>query len=106
LLLTSQSTREVLNEYYINLVRTHSSGRYVLVRVTASPNGSESDIDIDSGQSRDPSPEVPIPRSTEPSAILLDPGSYLGVPRATLEQNIAFAALQQARQRHHHQDPN
>lgn len=105
MLLSSQSTREVLNEYYINLVRTHSSGRYVLVRVTASPIGSESDIDIDSGQSRDPSPEVPITRSTEPSAILLDPGSHLSVPRATLEQNIAFAALQQSRQRHH-QDPS
>lgn len=105
LLLTSQSTREVLNEYYTNLVRTHSSGRYILAGVSTSPIGSESDIDIDSGQSREPSPEAPTCRSAEPTAILIDLGSHVGAPRATLEQNIAFAALQQS-QHQYHQNPS
>ncbi|KAL9711727.1 Pho80p cyclin [Leucoagaricus gongylophorus] len=102
------STREVLNEYYTNLVRTHSSGRYILAGVSTSPIGSESDIDIDSGQSREPSPEAPTSptcRSAEPTAILIDLGSHVGAPRATLEQNIAFAALQQS-QHQYHQNPS
>jgi len=96
-------TREILNDYYTNLVRTNSSGRYVLAG-NNSPNGSESDIDIDSGQSREPSPEVSTSptrlRSNEPSTILIDPSAHPsppeGIPRATLEQNMAFAALQQS----------
>jgi len=97
-------TRDALNDYYTNLVRTNSSGRYVLAGYN-SPNGSESDIEIDSGQSRDPSPEVSTSparlRSAEPSTILIDPSIHAppppeGTPRATLEQNMAFAALQQS----------
>lgn len=86
-------------------MRTNSSGRYVLAGLT-SPIETESDIDIDSGQSRDPSPEVSTgptqTRSTEPSTILIDPSIHApppppeGTTRATLEQNMAFAALQES----------
>ncbi|KAF5351657.1 hypothetical protein D9756_007430 [Leucocoprinus leucothites] len=107
------STREVLNEYYTSLVRTHSSGRYILAGAPSSPVGTESDIDMDSGQSRDPSPEISTSptrlRSSEPSSILIDPGSHVppseSAPRATLEQNMAFAALQQS-QSQHQQSPH
>ncbi|KAJ3572384.1 hypothetical protein NP233_g3125 [Leucocoprinus birnbaumii] len=110
LLLASQSTREVLNEYYTSLVRTHSSGRYILAGTPSSPIGTESDIDMDSGQSRDPSPESPTRRrSSEPSTtILIDPAVHVhpeGIPRATLEQNVAFAVLQQSQSQSQSQNP-
>ncbi|KAF9445913.1 cyclin-domain-containing protein [Macrolepiota fuliginosa MF-IS2] len=101
-----QCTRDVLNEYYTSLVRTNSTGRYVLAGDTSqnSQSGSDSDIDMDSGQSRDASPEFSTSptrrRSTEASTILIDPGAHVppseGIPRATLEQSIAFAELQQS----------
>ncbi|KAF8995430.1 hypothetical protein BDQ17DRAFT_1392200 [Cyathus striatus] len=77
-------TREVLQEYYVNLVRTHSSGQYTLFGADSPTASSESDMEVDSGQSRPPSPEVSI-RSQ-------------GGQRATIEQNMAFAALQESRQ--------
>lgn len=97
-----QCTRDGLNEYYTNLVRTNSTGRYLL-RGDNSQCGSDSDRDVDSGQSRDPSPEISMSpthrRSIEASMILVDSVSHVppeGIPRATLEQNMAFAALQQS----------
>ncbi|KAJ8077012.1 Pho80p cyclin [Marasmius tenuissimus] len=84
-------TRELLQEYYSNLVRTNSSERFVIIGPQPSPNlpaspASESDMDTDTS-SRTPS------TVTEPSAILLDPST---IPqdanrRPTIEQNMAFA---------------
>jgi hypothetical protein len=98
-----QCARDALNEYYINLVRTNGSGRYALARDT-SQSGDDSDVDLDSGLSRDPSPEIsmsPIRHlSNETSPIQSE-----AVPRATLEQNMAFAALQQSQSQHKHHPP-
>jgi hypothetical protein len=62
---------------------------------------------MDSGQSRPSSPEIPIrsryrprPSTNETSTILVEPGTIPpeGSQRATIEQNMAFAALQESRQ--------
>jgi len=113
-------TRAILQEYYVNLVRTHSTGKFVLAGTHAPPsNSSESDIELEnnsnSGQSAPSSPTTGAPRrvrlsSPESSAILMDhnPPLALLVPevihphpqfyRPTIEQNMAFAALQQSQQ--------
>ncbi|KAJ3709390.1 cyclin-domain-containing protein [Lentinula raphanica] len=82
---TITCTRELLQEYYINLVRTHSTSN--------SSSSDSSDLEMETLPSRPPS-------INEPSAILIDP-----VPpnsdisrRATIEQNMAFAALQHQNQ--------
>ncbi|KAL4267010.1 Cyclin PHO80-like protein [Pleurotus pulmonarius] len=102
-------TREVLQEYYINLVRTHSSGTFVIIGPQSpTMTSSSSDIDIDSTQSRSVSPSDTPTRSIrhrhrpsphETSAILIDTSMLApeAPVRATLEQNMAFAALQQSR---------
>ncbi|KAL5523562.1 hypothetical protein ACEPAG_7735 [Sanghuangporus baumii] len=50
------STREVLDAYYINLIRTHSSGAYTLAAETTSPALTDVDSDMDSLLSASPSP--------------------------------------------------
>ena len=62
------------------------------------------DQDMDSGQSRPASPTDPHHRrfpSSEPSAILIEPGTAtvqeaVVAQRPTIAQNMAFAALQQS----------
>ncbi|PFH52027.1 hypothetical protein AMATHDRAFT_141017 [Amanita thiersii Skay4041] len=95
-------TRDILQEYYVSLVRTHSTSRYVIVGADSPGSASsDSDLDMDSGQSRPPSPVVPCHprncvRSTVNEAILIDPVARShGAPQPTVEQNMAFAALQQ-----------
>ncbi|KAJ3758846.1 cyclin-domain-containing protein [Lentinula raphanica] len=92
---TITCTRELLQEYYINLVRTHSTSKYTIARADSSGSSSSdsSDLEMETLPSRPPS-------INEPSAILIDP-----VPpnsdisrRATIEQNMAFAALQHQNQ--------
>jgi hypothetical protein len=86
-------TREVLQEYYINLVRTDSSGRFGL-------EGAESEVedsDMDSVSSRSASPMDAQVRH-RPSFSLLgtrESSSVLGdtTTLPTIEQNMAFAAL-------------
>ncbi|KAJ8592511.1 cyclin-domain-containing protein [Rhizopogon salebrosus TDB-379] len=96
-------TREVLQEYYVNLVRTDSTSRFVLA-------GTESEVedsDMDSVSSRSASPLDEQVRhrppfslfgNREPSTILIDTATL--APQApqgpTIEQNMAFAALQQS----------
>ncbi|KAF8971050.1 cyclin-domain-containing protein [Flammula alnicola] len=72
-------TREILQEYYVNLVRTHSADM------------------MDSGQSQ---PSSPTETPAQPSAVLLEPGTTLQevIQRPTIEQNMAFAALQQSQE--------
>ncbi|KAK7472944.1 Pho80p cyclin, variant 2 [Stygiomarasmius scandens] len=82
-------TYELLQEYYVNLVRTHSSGMYVIVGSTE--NSEDSDVEVDS-TSRTPSLH-------EPSAIFADPSSATSeTRRPTIEQNMAFAALRNQQQ--------
>jgi len=87
---TITCTRDLLQEYYINLVRTHSSGRYIIAGTDSSDSSvssGSSDFDMDTLPSRSPS-------INEPSAILIDPATSSDVSRRpTIEQNMAFAAL-------------
>ncbi|TEB37516.1 cyclin-domain-containing protein [Coprinellus micaceus] len=100
-------TREILHEYYINLIRTHSRGIYAVAGADSPLSSSDSDIDMDSGTSAPSSPELQARsvtsrsrRSTsEPSTILVEAGTPDAVPRPTLEQNMAFAALQNSQDR-------
>lgn len=99
-------TRETLQEYYINLVRTHSTGRYFIFG-TASGSSISSDSEMDD-ESAPPSPVgSPNPgaptRGRDPapgaaSAILIDTATLAPDSHRppTLEQNMAFAAFQQA----------
>lgn len=103
-----QCTREVLQEYYVNLVRTDSSGRFY---IPGSPCMAESAVSSESepesmgsrspspvqGQSMDPRARLTAgmlsPSRHESSTILIDAARQ--VPQApTLEQNMAFADLQ------------
>jgi len=87
---TITCTRELLQEYYTNLVRTHSTGKYVIAGTQTSESSASSgssDFDIETLPSRSPS-------INEPSAILVDPAATDVAPRPTIEQNMAFAALQ------------
>ncbi|KAF9059791.1 cyclin-domain-containing protein, partial [Rhodocollybia butyracea] len=86
---TITCTREMLQEYYTNLVRTHSTGKYIIAGTQTSEGSSSgsSDFDMETLPSRSPS-------INEPSAILVDPAATDVAPRPTIEQNMAFAALQ------------
>jgi len=111
-------TREILQEYYVNLVRTHSTGKFVLAGSHTPFNSSENDMELDNNNSTSSNqlvPSSPIasthhrlrPSISESSAILMD-HSPSQVPeviqphphphRPTIEQNMAFAALQQSQQ--------
>ncbi|KAI0356211.1 cyclin-domain-containing protein [Trametes cingulata] len=105
-------TREVLQEYYVNLVRTFSTGLYVINDALSSSGiSSDSDMDYDATPSPTASPGPssqpdvlsrgsngsPTNHRREPSTILIDTATL--APEApqppTLEQNMAFAAFQQ-----------
>lgn len=107
-----QCTREVLQEYYVNLVRTDSSGRFF---IPGSPSMADSSVasesDPEGMASRSPSPaqtrssmdhrsrltaSMRSPSHHEPSTILIDTATLTPqAPQApTLEQNMAFADLQ------------
>ncbi|KAF9474563.1 cyclin-domain-containing protein [Pholiota conissans] len=85
-------TREILQEYYVNLVRTHSTGKFYIAGGESPSQSSDSEIDLDSGGS---SP-TDTPTPAQPSAVLLEPGTTAQevIQRPTIEQNMAFAALQ------------
>jgi len=90
-------TQEVLQEYYINLIRTNSTSQFTII----SSSSISSDSDMDSVPSRPTSPVTglrPHPSPHETSTILVDPvtPSPLVTRRPTIEQNMAFADLQQS----------
>ncbi|KAF9227282.1 cyclin-domain-containing protein [Gyrodon lividus] len=96
-------TREVLQEYYVNLVRTDSSGRFFVDGSSTPESSSESDVE--SMASRSPSPmqsqiqhrpSLTIRSHREGSTILIDTATLTPqAPQApTIEQNMAFADLQ------------
>ncbi|KAF8904381.1 cyclin-domain-containing protein [Gymnopilus junonius] len=95
-------TREILQEYYVNLVRTHSAGTYYISGTLSPSVSEESDVDMDSGTSSPSSPTLAKqnqrPSPPEPTAVLIEPGATAQdvTQRATVEQNMAFAALQQS----------
>ncbi|KAG6375431.1 cyclin-domain-containing protein [Boletus reticuloceps] len=103
-------TREVLQEYYVNLVRTESSGRFF---IPGSPPVADSSVssesELESTASRSPSPSqgqsstdhrtrliahMRSPSHHEPSTILIDTARRTPRVVPTLEQNMAFADLQ------------
>ncbi|KAI1796427.1 cyclin-domain-containing protein [Ganoderma leucocontextum] len=111
-------TRETLQEYYVNLVRTYSKGGFVIADASSSSISSDSDMDYDLSPAASPAPQPPLhilqaqrrngagpgpstssntPARREPSTILVDPTTV--APESpnppTVEQNMAFAALQQ-----------
>ncbi|KAI5118831.1 hypothetical protein M0805_006151 [Coniferiporia weirii] len=117
------STREVLDAYYVNLIRTHSSGAYVLAgppptSVTTSPKPPSVESDMDSNHSASPtqpgdvsmsdgevdriSPKLKVSAKCAQTTGDIVPGTVL-IDRATLsprpssgptfEQNMAFVAL-------------
>ncbi|KAF8497667.1 cyclin-domain-containing protein [Gautieria morchelliformis] len=97
-------TRELLQEYYVNLVRTHSTGQYKIDDLQVPLTSSASDISrspsaspvIPAKQEQDPDPLA----IAEPSSVLM--GKTVSPPSSppaqtgpsALEQNMAFAALQ------------
>ncbi|PAV18514.1 cyclin-domain-containing [Pyrrhoderma noxium] len=100
------STKEVLDAYYVNLIRTHSQGRYILAGAhsTTSPETAYSDSDMDGTISPSPtSPvtataglvEMPQPDAAEPSTVLISRTSLPPMTSSgpTIEQNMAFAEL-------------
>lgn len=96
-------TREILQEYYVNLVRTHSAGQFIITTESSSSSSSDSDVEMESGQSRPPTP-TPVQETTSPPRRqrprLIDSASVTPpdvARRPTFEQHMAFAALQQAR---------
>ncbi|PIL34177.1 hypothetical protein GSI_03888 [Ganoderma sinense ZZ0214-1] len=111
-------TRETLQEYYVNLVRTYSKGGFVITDASSSSISSDSDMDYDLSPAGSPAPQPPLhilqaqrrngaastststPARREPSTILVDPATV--APESpnppTVEQNMAFAALQQQQQ--------
>ncbi|KAK7057416.1 Nuc-1 negative regulatory protein preg [Favolaschia claudopus] len=85
-------TREVLQEYYVNLVRTHSTGQFFLAGTQSSSGSSgtsEGDVEMDAASR----PSTPADTAR---TILID-SARLATDvsrRPTIEQNMAFAALQ------------
>lgn len=97
----SQCTREVLQTYYINLVRTHSQGIYhISTREPSSGLSSDSDTDWEVSESSQPSSPAAESTTTEreSSAILIDTATLSPEPPhpPTLEQNMAFAAFRES----------
>ena len=103
----------------MNLVRTYSKGGFVIADASSSSISSDSDMDYDLSPAASPAPQPPLhilqatqrrngaastntgtPARREPSTILIDPATV--APESpnppTVEQNMAFAALQQQQQ--------
>jgi hypothetical protein len=99
-------TRELLQEYYVNLVRTNSNGKFVITG-PQSPT-TPSDIEMDSRPSSplETSESPPRHRSRrsvhDTSTILIDPATITqdSTRRPTVEQNMAFAALSNPKTSH------
>lgn len=87
----------------MNLVRTHSTGQFFIVGTHSSSGSisSDSDVEMDTAQSRPSTPPVDTPRlPNRGSTILIDSAALVTEVsrRPTIEQNMAFAALQQSQE--------
>ena len=101
-LASAQCTRELLQEYYASLVRTHSKGSYILAGTTsASSASSDSEMDWEDPLSRPPTPPPPEEQQSsnpwpQPSTILVDSATVSPAeppPPPTVEQNMAYQAF-------------
>ncbi|KAJ7078880.1 cyclin-domain-containing protein [Mycena belliarum] len=93
-------TRDVLQEYYVNLVRTHSTGQFFVVgaRSSNSSISSDSDVEMDTTQSR-PSTPVEPHLLNRGSTIRMDSALVTEVSRRpTIEQNMAFSNFAASKQ--------
>jgi hypothetical protein len=95
-------TREVLQEYFVNLVRTHSASKFIITGTQSSGSvSSDSQPDIDTSSSHcNPGVEKPARiRDTHHRPTSETSPFTPEVPlRPTIEQNVAFAALQERRE--------
>ena len=92
-----QCTREVLQEYYTSLVRTHSKGTYIIVGThSGSSADSVSEMDYEDPSSRPASPPL-VPNRPQASTILVETASVSPEPPQppTVEQNMAYAAFRE-----------
>ncbi|KAJ6597597.1 hypothetical protein DFH09DRAFT_1304386 [Mycena vulgaris] len=100
--------RDVLQEYYVNLVRTHSTSQFFVVAAQSSSRciSSDSDVEMDTTQSR---PSTPEPLRNRGTTILIDSVVTEVSRRPTIEKNMAFsnfAALQQSQDPAVESDPD
>lgn len=94
----SQCTREILQDYYANLVRTHSTGTYIITGTESSSSmSSDSEMDYEDPPSRPASPAPPPNPRPQASTILIDTTTVTPEPPQppTVEQNMAYQAFQQ-----------
>ncbi|KAJ6495592.1 cyclin-domain-containing protein [Mycena vitilis] len=85
-------TREVLQEYYVNLVRTHKDGQFSIAGTQSSSGSISSDSDeMDTAQSR-PSTPADTARTVLIDSARLAPEVSR---RPTIEQNMAFVHYKQ-----------
>jgi hypothetical protein len=96
-----QCTREILQEYYVNLIRTNSTGMFVIESHTfaVSDGEFESDASVTSVTSSHPSSPILQPHSPAQrrgSTVLIGTATLTPDVRRgpTVEQNMVFAALQ------------
>ena len=123
---SSQCTQEILQEYYINLVHTHSSGgptRFTIRGASEQPSIASDSDDMDTGGTGSPvasASPAPVfgrsgtPRGRENESESEGEGEGFGErgrrrslparPRPTIEQNVAFAELQQSLERRERTD--
>ncbi|KAL6308124.1 cyclin-domain-containing protein [Sparassis latifolia] len=94
---SAQCTREILQDYYVNLVRTHSTGQFVIPGDQSGSGSSDSDMDVDASRPSSPTVTSSSTRTLEASTILIDTATLSPEsPRPpTIEQEMAFAAFQQ-----------
>lgn len=105
-----QCNADDLQDYYVNLVRAHSHGKYVIVgaRSEGADSPDNSDAEMDS-VSNPPSPVFPVRRHTARSSetsYMASDGEEVPYRKPTIEQNMAFAALQRQQQLEKQDDPN
>jgi len=93
-------TREVLQEYFVNLVRTHSSCKFIIIG-TQSSSSISSDSETDTDTVPSPPAEKPARIRDNRRGLLSETSTFTPeVPlRPTIEQNVAFAALRESRER-------
>ncbi|KAI0812612.1 cyclin-domain-containing protein [Irpex lacteus] len=96
-------TREVLQEYYVSLVRTHSAGKFYISKEDSSSSASsDSDMDYEVPSSRPSSPS-PAPGPPQASTILVESAAASPGPAQppTVEQNMAYHEFRQQDRRGH-----
>ncbi|KAI0743829.1 cyclin-domain-containing protein [Daedaleopsis nitida] len=108
-------TRDVLQEYYVNLVRTFSRGTYVISDASSSSLSSDSDMDYEVSPVASPVP-IPQPLSQqaqgsgsgtrrEPSTVLIDTATLAPRHRSLPQSNRTWRSRRSSRSRRKSRDP-